>query len=155
MRRYIAATSLAVLGLTVATLVWAGPLQLGEKVPAPAGFVQVSPCVAQMGAHYARTSELPFGPILGYDPNGKLIFFEYMISQKEFSEGISWKDLPGVAGRAVDHVDIDFNPRGHEGYEVPHYDLHFYFISTEEEHGLCPNGIKVEHGPTVVEYKAP
>lgn len=38
-------------------------------------------------------------------------------------------------GLIVDHVDIGWNPHGHEPtgiYTLPHFDLHFYWVSVEE-----------------------
>lgn len=29
-------------------------------------------------------------------------------------------------------MDIGFEHEGHEGYEVPHYDIHLYFLPPEE-----------------------
>ena len=44
-----------------------------------------------------------------------------MITQKDFTEGLSWENLPGVAGKPISHVDITFMPKGHPGHETPHY----------------------------------
>ncbi|WP_324719929.1 DUF5602 domain-containing protein [Salinimicrobium sp. HB62] len=45
-------------------------------------------------------------------------------------------DLPNkMKGLAFDHVDLDWNPHGHEPffYELPHSDVHFYMIPEEEK----------------------
>ncbi len=45
-------------------------------------------------------------------------------------------DLPNkMDGLAFDHIDLDWNPGGHEPffYEFPHFDVHFYMISEEEK----------------------
>lgn len=42
--------------------------------------------------------------------------------------------LPNKAeGLAFDHIDLDWNPGGHEPafYEVPHFDVHFYMVSED------------------------
>lgn len=39
-------------------------------------------------------------------------------------------------GMAFDHIDLDWNPEGHEPpflYAAPHFDVHFYMISPEEK----------------------
>jgi hypothetical protein len=33
----------------------------------------------------------------------------------------------------IAHADIDFLPHGHEGFEVPHYDMHFYVVGHPED----------------------
>lgn len=130
--------------------VWGGPLRPNRKIPAPVGFAQVGPCVTAMGIPYARKGEWPLGPILGYDEKGKLVFVEYMVDQKEFQEGVSWEALPGVAGRAINHIDISFMPEGHPGHEVSHYDIHLYVISPEEKCRIRPDGFKAKFGERVV-----
>ena len=124
-------------------------------VPAPEGFGSVSPCIRHMGVHYVRKDEWPLGPILGYDENGNLIFIEYMVSQKDLQEGVSWENLPGIAGRPIDHTNIHFHPKGHRGWEIPHYDIHLYFIKTDAVHHVCPDGVPgAEHGAKVIRYPA-
>lgn len=153
MRRHISAIVVAAAILGGAPLVWAAPLRPGGKLPAPAGFKQEGPCVAAMGIPYAREGEWPLGPILGYDEQGNLIFLGYMITQKEFQEGVSWESLPGIAGRTIDHIDITFMPEGHPGHEVPHYDIHLYFISLEAKARICPDGYKGKFGAKVIRYQ--
>ncbi len=48
--------------------------------------------------------------------------------------------VPLPVGVIVDHVEVAFMPHGHEGFEVPHWDMHLYFISAEEQQGLVPHG---------------
>ena len=93
--------------------------------------VQLSPVVPKMGEHWANPKDMPLGPIYGVY-KGQLIFFEFMIAQKDFKKGMSFLDLKSklaVPLPPVDHVDIDWEPHGHEGFEVPHYDIHLYFVS--------------------------
>jgi len=131
---------LIAIGVLFMTTQIGGAQQLSTKntLPAPAGFEQVSPCIPFMGVHYAKKETMPLGPILGYDEKGKLIFLEYMISQKDFAAGKTWPRLPGLAGRSIEHIDIEFLPKGHEGFEQPHYDLHFYFVAHQEHMKICP-----------------
>jgi hypothetical protein len=119
----------------------------------PEGTVQISTVVPQMGEHWANPKDLPLGPIYGIY-NGKLVFFEYMPA-KDLD-----KNVHDVTGNLVpipaiiDHFDIDWNPKGHEGYEVPHYDMHLYFISREEQNKIMPvanmdnnmSGMDMSHG---------
>lgn len=103
----------------------------------PQGTVQLSPCVPAMGEHWARLADMPFGPIYGADGD-RVTFVEVMIAQSEFESGASWNDvLRPPAGHAIDHVDIHFEAAGHEGYEIPHYDIHAYFMSHAEQSAIC------------------
>jgi hypothetical protein len=108
--------------------------QLPRTQALPAGVVQVSPYVPGMGEHWANPTNLPFGPIYCV-VDGHITCMEYMISQKDFADGVSHNRLvPWFDGKrqpAVDHIDIGFEPNGHQGYEIPHYDIHMYFLSPE------------------------
>ena len=107
----------------------------------PADAVQISPCVAAMGEHWANPSNMPFGPIYGVH-EGELIFTEVMIDQKSFVQGKGWRNvLQPLPGHRIDHVDIAFNPNGHEGYPVPHYDVHAYYVAHDVHEGFCPQGV--------------
>jgi len=54
---------------------------------------------------------------------------------KEFS-----MELPNkTKGLAFDHIELGWNPEGHEPpgiYDIPHFDIHFYMISHEEQMGI-------------------
>lgn len=102
----------------------------------PEGTVQVSPVIPGMGEHWANPGDLPLGPIYCvYE--GKVVCLEFMISQEEFSAGKSWTDLSGIPGLPpVNHVNIGFEANGHEGFEVPHYDMHLYFIDPAEQKAI-------------------
>jgi uncharacterized protein YjiS (DUF1127 family) len=96
----------------------------------PPGTVQVSPFIPGMGQHWAKPSDLPLGPIYCV-MKGRVICVEFMVAQKDLMAGKSFERLrPGVEGRLppVDHVELTHMPHGHEGFEVPHYDLHMYFV---------------------------
>jgi hypothetical protein len=85
-----------------------------------------------------QAGDLPVGPIYGiYE--GKLGFLEYMIAQDDFVTGVNYVNLAGMKGvpsPAVVQMDIEFQAEGHEGFEVPHYDIHAYFISDEDQHSI-------------------
>jgi hypothetical protein len=105
----------------------------------PAGTIQLSPVVPQMGEHWANPKDMPMGPIYGVY-NGKLVFFEYMPA-KALDKTVH--DVPGNLApipSKIDHFDIDWNPQGHDGYEVPHYDMHLYFITRDEQNKIMPAG---------------
>ena len=92
------------------------------------GTVKVSGVVPGMGEHWANPKDLPLGPIYCVH-KGKVICIEYMISQADFQAGKSWPELTGLKSLPpVDHINMGFEPKGHEGYEVPHYDMHVYFV---------------------------
>jgi len=116
---------------------------INMKPPAPvglpAGVVGISGCIPTMGYHYARLKDLPFGPIYGmYD--GKATFTEIMVDQKLFASGKSWdSELKPLPGYHIDHVDVWFEPHGHEGYPIPHYDIHAWYIPHSEHMMFCGN----------------
>ena len=100
----------------------------------PDGVVQVSPVIPGMGAHWANPKNLPLGPIYCVI-EGRVTCMEYMISQDDFEAGKSFTELrpwfEGAEQPAIDHIEFNFEPNGHEGYEIPHYDVHLYFVSPE------------------------
>ncbi|UVI29213.1 hypothetical protein [Paenibacillus spongiae] len=103
----------------------------------PKGSVQITPVVPAMGEHWSnpQAGDLPTGPIYGVY-NGKLVFLEYMIAQEDFVNGTDHANLAGMKGvpsPSVVQLDIEFQATGHEGFEVPHYDIHAYFITEEEQ----------------------
>lgn len=102
----------------------------------PEGTIQVSPVVPGMGEHWMDVANAPLGPIYCVH-EGKVVCLEFMISQEDFAAGKSWLDLAGMPGLPpVDHMNIGFETHGHEGYEVPHYDVHLYFLPPEEIAGI-------------------
>jgi hypothetical protein len=47
-----------------------------------------------------------------------------------------------AAGTGFDHVELGWNPNGHEPpqlYGVPHFDVHFYTVSTAAQMAIVPN----------------
>jgi hypothetical protein len=105
---------------------------------APPGVTKLSDCVPYMGEHWANPANMPLGPI--YTVNaGRLISIEYMPTQADFTAGKSWDDLKFLYWGnelTIQHADIGFLPQGHEGFEVPHYDMHFLLISHAEDRAI-------------------
>lgn len=99
----------------------------------PKDAVQLSPSVPLMGEHWGNPANMPPGPIYCVH-DGKVVCIEYMISQEDFVKGKSWPALKGLTNLpSISHIDIGFNPNGHHGYEIPHCDMHLFFISPEEK----------------------
>lgn len=104
----------------------------------PADVIQISGIVPGMGEHWANPATLPLGPIYCVH-EGKIVCLEFMMAQDEFVAGKSWPALAGMDGLPpVNHTDIGFQAHGHEGFEVPHYDIHMYFLSPEEVARIQP-----------------
>ena len=104
----------------------------------PKGVSAVLGCIPTMGYHYANLKDLPFGPYGWYD--GKPTFTEIMVDQKLFESGKSWDEqLKPLPGYHIDHVDIWFEPHGHPGYPIPHYDIHAWYIPHAEHMTECGN----------------
>jgi len=106
----------------------------------PAGVVMVSPCVATMGEHWMDLKNAPLGPIYG-TYQGKLVFTEIMVTVEQLKKGFSYANIRALPGHTIDHVDFEFEPNGHEGLPVPHYDVHAYYVSPAEQAKICPNGL--------------
>lgn len=103
----------------------------------PEGTVQITPVVPAMGEHWSnpQAGDLPTGPIYGVY-KGKLVFIEYMIAQDDFVKGKNHVNLAGMKGvpsPSIVQMDLEYQAHGHEGFEVPHYDIHAYFVTDEEQ----------------------
>ncbi|HUY40703.1 MAG TPA: hypothetical protein VMV82_03955 [Candidatus Dormibacteraeota bacterium] len=122
----------------------AGPALPPQPRVHPAGIprnaVLVSPCISTMGEHWAALRDLPNGPIYGVW-QGKPVFTEIMVSVTQLQHGFSWANVRALPGYHIDHIDFEFEPHGHEGFPVPHYDLHAYYVSPAAQARICPNGI--------------
>ena len=104
----------------------------------PAGYVMVSPCVPGMGEHWANPKNLQ-APIYGtYD--GKAVFSEIMIPKAQFEKGFNYRNLTALPGHSIKHVDIEYEPQGHEGMPIPHYDIHAYYVSHAVHTAYCTGG---------------
>ena len=105
----------------------------------PAGTVPLQGCVPSMGYHYALPQDIPMGPIYGYY-NGEAVFTEIMLEKTFFQQGKSLDDvLKPLPGYAIDHIDIWYEPFGHPGYRVPHYDIHAWYVSHRAHMTFCGN----------------
>ncbi len=135
--------------LVVATLAVAAacaPTPTVPKLGLPEGAQKLSDVIPAMGEHWANPADLPLGPIyLVY--KGEVIGIEYMWSEdmmQEVSiptpEGPEEFDAlpPLPVGATVNHVDVAHMHHGHEGFEVPHWDIHMYFITVEEKNTIMP-----------------
>ncbi|MGE5701296.1 MAG: hypothetical protein ACM32O_02100 [Clostridia bacterium] len=120
---------------------WDGKKKELYVLALPEGTIQLDPTpVPKMGEHWAnaQAGELPTGPIYGVY-NGKLVFLEYMIAQEDFANGVNHVNLNGMKGvpmPAVVQVDVEYQSHGHPGFEVPHFDIHNYFITDEEQQAI-------------------
>ena len=133
-------TILAAAGLLAVSSISAYAQDARDALPGtdilPEGTIQVSPVIPGMGEHWANPGDLPLGPIYCVH-EGKIVCLEFMMPQEEFSAGKSWTDLSGIPDLpSIDHVNIDFEANGHEGFEVPHYDVHLYFIDPAEQKAI-------------------
>ncbi len=118
------------------------------KMELPEGAQKLTDVIPAMGEHWANPAQLPLGPIYLVH-NGEVIGLEYMwtedmmqelsIPTPEGPEEISAL-APLPVGVTVDHVDVAFMHHGHEGFDVPHWDIHTYFITQEEKAAIMPGG---------------
>lgn len=109
-----------------------------EGIPPQA--LLVSPCIATMGEHWADLKNLPMGPIYGVW-QGKPIFTELMVTVTQLQQGFSYANIRALPGYSIDHVDFKYEPTGHQGLPVPHYDVHAYYVTPEVQATICPDGI--------------
>ena len=68
-----------------------------------------------------------------------------MIPESAFNSGKSWDNiLKPLPGYKIDHVDIWFEAHGHPFYEVPHYDVHAWYVGHSTHMYYCnnPSGTK-------------
>jgi len=98
----------------------------------PLGVERISPHVPGMGEHWADPRDLPLGPVYCV-MEGRVTCMEFMIAQQDLRDGKSFERLRpwhriATPQPPVDHVNFDFVPKGHPGFEVPHYDVHLYFV---------------------------
>lgn len=108
----------------------------------PTNFTMVSPCVQGMGEHWAnlKSKTALTGPLYG-TYNGKPVFSEIMVTQKQLQDGFTYRNLTALPGYTINHVDFNFEPHGHPGMPFPHYDLHAYYVSAAEQEKICPGGV--------------
>lgn len=101
----------------------------------PAQYVMVSPCVPSMGEHWANPQNLQ-APIYGVY-QGKVVFSEIMVPKAQFEKGFNYENLRALPGHAIDHVDIEYEPQGHPGMTIAHYDIHAYYVTHRAHTAYC------------------
>lgn len=102
----------------------------------PAAYVMVSPCVPSMGEHWADPQNLQ-APIYGTD-RGKVVFSEIMVPKAQFEKGFNYLNLRALPGHTINHVDIEYEPHGHPGMPIAHYDIHAYYVAHPAHMAYCP-----------------
>jgi len=80
-----------------------------------------------MGEHWANPKNLQ-QPIYG-TYRGQVVFSEIMVPKTEFEKGFNYLNLRPLPGHTIDHVDIEYEPHGHEGMPIAHYDVHAYYVA--------------------------
>lgn len=121
-----------------------GSQLMSGKISLPPDAQKLSDCVPNMGEHWANPADMPFGPIYLID-KGRVVGIEYMVHEDELEENImeigeERIGKPAVMptlGMTYNHVELNYLPGGHEGDTEPHYDVHMYLVSPEEQQGLC------------------
>ena len=79
-------------------------------------------------------------PIYGVWQN-KPVFTEIMVSVDQLNRGFSYANVHALPGYTIDHIDVSYEPSGHAGFPVPHYDVHAYYVSPAVQATICPTGI--------------
>lgn len=114
----------------------------------PQDAIKISDTVPAMGEHWANPRNLPLGPIYLVS-EGKVIGVEYMFTlamMKKFvaptpaGEEVMFNiDNLSLFGQKYDHMTVAYMANGHNGFEVPHYDVHLYFISPADRYKIILN----------------
>jgi hypothetical protein len=104
----------------------------------PVDVVPVAGCIPSMGYHYVNKKNWPMGPIYG-SYNGKPVFTEVMPSKAQFEKGFDISNIKPLPGYSIKHIDIWYEPHGHPGMDIPHYDIHAWYISHDEHMTFCGN----------------
>ncbi|SEC29406.1 hypothetical protein [Paenibacillus sp. GP183] len=90
---------------------------------------------------------------------GKLVFLEYMIAQDDFVKGVNHVNLGGMKGvpsPAVVQLDVEFQPHGHSGFEVPRYSRVFYFRRRAAEYKINEtNGVSLLRNMKLTPFVSP
>ncbi|NND78992.1 MAG: DUF5602 domain-containing protein [Maribacter sp.] len=64
----------------------------------------------------------------------------------------------GITVPPFDHITLDWNEHGHEPmmvYDLPHFDIHFYFMSESERNKIGPNDTIQFNKPLAAKYLPP
>ncbi len=138
----------ALVAVVVIMLVGGIACATAPKMELPEGLMTEGGVVPGMGEHWFNPAQMPLGPIyLVYE--GEVIGVEYMWSEDMMQDvsiptpagPVEFKALvPLPVGVVVDHATVTLMPLGHEGFEVPHSDIHMYFITQTEVAAITPGG---------------
>lgn len=110
----------------------------------PANYLMVSPCIVGMGEHWGDPKAGIHGPALYGTYQGKPVFTEIMLTPADFAQHKSFENvLRPLPGYRIDHVDIEFLPKGHPGMPFAHYDVHGYYVSHAVHQKFCAGGVPV------------
>ncbi len=116
-----------------------------KKITLSDDWIIEGPVIPMMGQHAVNPDNMPLGPILLLGKEGSLIGIEYMFTKEMMDEMglqngeetiLTLQGLPvsipelGIEAH-VQHINIEYLPQGHEGFTVPHYDIHIYFVDQE------------------------
>ncbi len=113
----------------------------------PEGVQKLSELIPGMGEHWADPKTMPIGPIYLVH-EGKVVGMEYMFTPELMEEvsvdtpdgKLTFSQLSDLhVGKNVNHINVEFLPKGHAGFEDPHFDVHLYFVTPEERHKLVPH----------------
>jgi hypothetical protein len=96
-----------------------------------------------MGEHWANPADMPLGPIYMVH-DGKIPGMEYMFTRDMMTEVATPEgkilQLPNLSIQEnVDHIDVEWMPQGHDGFDISHWDVHVYFVSHSEHLSLVPH----------------
>lgn len=104
-----------------AALTEAPPAEPYQQVSA---LVPLPDFIPGLGTLYVDPANLPAGPFLAYDHDGKLSATIYMTPIEELQNGTSYDDLH-LGAHNVSSVDIYYNA-GHPGVDKPHAHVVLY-----------------------------
>lgn len=107
----------------------------------PKSVVKMSGVVPGMGEHWMDPKDRARGgPVYGV-MNNKIVFIEFEILKKDLTgdKEISWHypEVPDFIGK-IDHVDVEYLPKGHRNMEVPHLTIHLYTVPHEQHLAYKP-----------------
>jgi hypothetical protein len=60
-----------------------------------------------------------------------------MVPKAQLEKGFNFENLRALPGHSIDHVDIEYEPHGHPGMAIPHYDIHAYYVGHAAHMGYC------------------
>lgn len=134
----------ALIVIILILIVVIGIQSIPQKITLPQNAQKLSECVPNMGEHWANLADMSFGPIYLVD-KGEVVGIEYMIHENELEKNILTigKEKVGkpvsmpTLNAKYNHIELNYEPEGHEGDTEPHYDVHMYIVSKEEQQNLC------------------